>query len=72
MVLILLIGVILFHGISFIKKKYCETRAIEKDIAPIQSDGSGTGHAKVTYSYVEFESLPSEPDGTDELEQKFI
>ena len=69
MVLILLIGVVLVHGILFMKKKYCETRAVEEDIAPIPPDRSA-GHAKVTYSYVEFESLPPEPDGTDELEQK--
>ena len=73
MVLILLIGVVLVHGILFIKNKYCETRAVEEDIAPIQLAGSDTsGHAKVTYSYVEIESLPSESDGADELEQKLI
>ena len=71
-VLILLIGVVLVHGILFIKKKYCETRAVEEDIAPIQPDRCVTGHAKVTYSYVEFQSLPSEPDETDELQQKLI
>ncbi len=46
---------------------------MEEDIAVIQLAGSGAGHAKVTYSYVEFQSLPSEPDSeakmTDELLQ---
>ena len=32
------------------KKMYYETRTVEEDIAPTQPDGSGTGHAKVTYS----------------------
>ena len=73
MILILLTGVVLIHGILFVKKKYCKTHAVEEDIAPIQLAGSGTsGHAKVTYSYVEFQSLPSESDKTDELQQKLI
>ena len=75
MVLILLIGVVLVHGILFVKKKYCKTLAVEEDIAPIQLAESGTnGHAKVTYSYVEFQSLPSESEvnKTDELQQKLI
>ena len=75
MILILLIGVVLIHGILFVKKKYCKTHAVEEDIAPIQPDRSGTsGHAKVTYSCVEFQSLPSESEvnKTDELQQKLI
>ena len=73
MILILLTGVVLIHGILFVKKKYCKTLAVEEDITPIRLAGSGTnGLAKVIYSYVEFQSLPSEPDGTDELEQKLI
>ena len=75
MVLILLIGVVLVHGILFMKKKYCETRAVEEDIAPTKPDGSDTnGHAKVTYSYVEFQSLPSESEvnKTDELQQELL
>ena len=54
------------------KNKYCKPRTVEEDIAAIQFTGPGTGHAKVTYSYVEFQSLPSEPDSevkrTDELQ----
>ena len=64
MILILLTGV-------FVKKKYCKTRTVEEDIAPIQLAGSDTsGNAKVTYSYVEFQSLPSESEvnKTDELQ----
>jgi hypothetical protein len=55
--------VVLVHGILFIKNKYSNlVHLIEEDIAPIQLAGPGAGHAKVTYSYVEFQSLPSEPD----------
>jgi hypothetical protein len=73
-ILILLTGVVLVHGILLVKNMYCKPRAVEEDMAPIQLAGPGTGHAKVTYSYVEFQSLPSEPDSevnkTDELLQK--
>ena len=61
-ILILLTGVVLVHGILFMKNKYYKPRTVEEDIAAIQHAGSGTGNAKVTYSYVEFQSLPSEPD----------
>ena len=75
-IFILLTGVVLIHGILFVKNKYCKPHAVEEDIGPIQLSGPGTGHAKVTYSYVEFQSLPSEPDSevnkTDELQQKLI
>ena len=71
---ILLVGVVLIHGILRMKEKYCKARAVEVDIAPVQPAGPGTGHTKVTYSYVEFQSLLPKPEvnKTDELQQKLV
>ena len=69
-----LVGVVLIHGIHLVKEKYCKPRAVEEGIAPVQPAGPGPGHTKVTYSYVEFQSLLSETEVNkkDELQQKLI
>ena len=66
---ILLAGVVLVHGILLVKKKYCKPHAVEEALQPALPD---IGQAKVTYSYVEFQSLTPEPkvNKADEQQHK--